>query len=173
MGKLKYSESEYLSKIRIAAQYKALNPTATDNDVCQNCEISDFIWRKIKKDDNYLELFEKNFNRWMIPELVLVDLAILREAQEGNVQAAKLLYEKHGKLIKKTQIEVKSPYDLFKSSIGDAEVVEFEDVEEIPQEKLEELPPRNDSNVDQKERTKIEKNLIHDRIKKYKKTKSA
>lgn len=173
MAKLKYSESEYLTKIKITAQFKALNPSATDIEVRNACGLSDFMWRKIKKDDNYLELFEKNFNRWMIPELIKVDLAMLREAQEGNVQAAKLLYEKHGKLIKKTQIEVKSPFDIFKSQIDDAEVVEFEEDDESIEDKFKELPPRNENNENPHERVKIEKNLIHKRIKKYKKTKSA
>ena len=71
--------------------------------------------------------------------------AMVREAQEGNVQAGRLVLEHSGKLIKNIVNVNISPYEMFLNKVGDGEVVDDEGVEAATDVEFEEvdLPPRN------------------------------
>ena len=71
--------------------------------------------------------------------------AMVREAQEGNVQAGRLVLEHSGKLIKNIVNVNISPYEMFLNKVGDGEVVDDEVVEAATDVEFEEvdLPPRN------------------------------
>ena len=71
--------------------------------------------------------------------------AMVREAQEGNVQAGRLVLEHSGKLIKNIVNVNISPYEMFLNKVGEAEVVDDEVIEAAADVEFEEvdLPPRN------------------------------
>ena len=71
--------------------------------------------------------------------------AMVREAQEGNVQAGRLVLEHSGKLIKNIINVSISPYEMFLNKIDDAEVVDDDIVEAATDVSFEEvaLPERN------------------------------
>ena len=71
--------------------------------------------------------------------------AMVREAQEGNVQAGRLVLEHSGKLIKNIINVTISPYEMFLNRVGDAEVVDDEIIEAATDVDFKEvdLPPRN------------------------------
>ena len=71
--------------------------------------------------------------------------AMVREAQEGNVQAGRLVLEHSGKLIKNIVNVNISPYEMFLNKVGDGEVVDDEVVEAATDVEFEEvdLPRRN------------------------------
>ena len=50
--------------------------------------------------------------------------AMVREAQEGNVQAGRLVLEHSGKLIKNIINVTISPYEMFLNKVGDGEVID-------------------------------------------------
>ena len=71
--------------------------------------------------------------------------AMVREAQEGNVQAGRLVLEHSGKLIKNIINVTISPYEMFLNKVGDGEVIDDDVIEAAADVEFEEvdLPPRN------------------------------
>ncbi len=74
--------------------------------------------------------------------------AMVREAQEGNVQAGRLILEHSGKLVKNVVNVTISPYEMFLNK-ADGEVVEDDEIIEaatdVDFEEID-LPPRNPEN---------------------------
>ena len=98
--------------------------------------------------------------------------AMVREAQTGNVQAARLVYEFAGKLIKKQEINILSPYEIHFGNINNMNVDDAEDaevleaIEEIEIPNIETLPDRD---IEPPVKRQIrEKKQIDDAIKKEK-----
>ena len=77
-------------------------------------------------------------------ELPAVINSMVREAKHGNVQAARLVLEHSGRLVKNVNITIDSPFEKFLKAedVQDAEIVEvFEDVE-MPQDLPERIKPK-------------------------------
>ena len=55
--------------------------------------------------------------------------AMVREAQEGNVQAGRLILEHSGKLIKNIVNVTISPYEMFLNKVDSVEIVDSEIIE--------------------------------------------
>jgi hypothetical protein len=91
--------------------------------------------------DRYMELFGA--------ELPRVLNSMVREAIAGNVQAARLVLEHSGKLVKNVNVTIDSPFEKWLKKVDDAEVVDGEIVEDQAMALVQEieiqskpLPPR-------------------------------
>ena len=69
---------------------------------------------------------------WSFLELnyLLFSNSMVREAKAGNVQAARLVLEHSGKLVKNVNVTIDSPFEKWLKKVDDAEVVDGEVVEE-------------------------------------------
>ena len=157
-------EHERLSKLSYpmvlnqASELVGKNPAITDREVCEILKITSSAYNKIKKDKRFYEKMEDVFDKSITRDLLLVDVAMIKEAQAGSVQAARYLAERHGKFVKRYQIEVKSPYELF------AKEVEAIEGEEVPQEiqlSQAQLPERDIRNDHPTLRANEERKQLH------------
>ena len=154
------------------------NPAITDRELCEELNITYGALKRIKQDKLFYEKAEDIFAKNITRDLLLVDVAMIREAQSGNVQAARYLAERHGKFTKKFQIEVKSPYELFAKEM-DADDAEYEEIDgEVNVEpkpmtlSQEELPPRDESNDRPIVRARKERKELHKTLTRMKKERS-
>ena len=157
-------EHERLSKLSYpmvlnqASELVGKNPAITDREVCEILKITSSAYNKIKKDKRFYEKMEDVFDKSITRDLLLVDVAMIKEAQAGSVQAARYLAERHGKFVKRYQIEVKSPYELFAREV---EAIEGEEVVDTIQVSQKELPERDKRNDHPRLRINEEKKQLH------------
>ena len=143
-----------------AIQLFAVNHSITIEEVSKKIGVSYKSIKTWREDPEFhLAIYNRYMNEFDSKLPSVLD-AMVREAQEGNVQAGRLILEHSGKLIKNIINVSISPYEMFLNKVGDAEVlddeiisaatdVDFEDVE---------LPPRTAE--DQRLRTIKEKKKI-------------
>ena len=157
---------------KAAIELTATNPNSSVKEIAEQLGISDRTLVKWRADPNFLEAVEKRYMVVLGSKIPAITEAMAREAESGNVQAARLIYEFAGKLIKKHEVNILSPYEIHFGSIGsmnmenaeDAEVLDAMDDIEIPN--IETLPDRDiEPPV---KRNKREKKQIDDAIKKEK-----
>ena len=169
------SERQYLSKLSYptvlnqASELVGKNPAITDREVCEILNITPKAYSRIKKDKMFYEKMEEVFDKSITRDLLLVDVAMIKEAQAGSVQAARYLAERHGKFVKRYQIEVKSPYELF---ARDIEAVEGEEVVDSIEASQAELPERDKRNDHPILRANEEKKQLHSTLVTLKREKS-
>ena len=128
-----------LTKIH-AIELFALNPSITIKEVASEVGVSDVCVAKWRQDPIFIDKIYERYMTEFGSQLPSVINAMVREAKHGNVQAARLVLEHSGKLVKNVNITVDSPFEKFLKT-EDAEDVEFEEVFDdvvIP----EDLPPR-------------------------------
>ena len=112
------------------------------------------------------------YNRYMETsgiELPKVIQSMLREAQEGNVQAGRLILEHYGKLERKLKIEIDSPWDKFmKAENSEFVEVEAQDVafNQVSDDSID-LPERNELNNNPTKRKKEEDKRIIAKTKEF------
>ena len=162
------TEIRYEETRNKCAELIGRNPSITDREVCEIMGITNYLLKKIQKDKFFHEKMETVFGSNITQDLLLVDVAMIREAQSGNVQAARYLAERHGKFVKKYQIEVKSPYELFAKEIQgeiDSEDAEYEEIPDNYTATQDMLPPRAPSNDKPRERSIKFKSNRSDRAK--------
>ena len=141
-----------------ASELVGKNPAITDREVCEILKITIKAYDRIKKDKRFYEKMEEVFDKSITRDLLLVDVAMIKEAQAGSVQAARYLAERHGKFVKRYQIEVKSPYELFAREV---EAIEGEEVVDTIQVSQKELPERDKRNDHPRLRINEEKKQLH------------
>ena len=134
----------------------------TQNDLSKLCDVN---VKTIQSWLNSPSFIDAIYNRYMEVsgiELPKVIQSMLREAQEGNVQAGRLILEHYGKLERKLKIEIDSPWDKFMK----AESAEFIDVDiedssftQVSDDSID-LPVRNPINDSPKKRKKKEDERI-------------
>ena len=157
-------EHERLSKLSYpmvlnqASELVGKNPAITDREVCEILKITSSAYNKIKKDKRFYEKMEDVFDKSITRDLLLVDVAMIKEAQAGSVQAARYLAEMHGKFVKRYQIEEKSPYELFAKEV---EAIEGEEVVDTIEASQLELPERDKRNDHPRLRANEEKKQLH------------
>tara|TARA_R100000808_G_C2146217_1_gene154112 strand:+ start:1786 stop:2499 length:714 start_codon:yes stop_codon:yes gene_type:complete len=157
-----------------ASQLVGMNPAITDRELCEQLNITPNALKRIKQDKLFYEKAEDIFAKNITRDLLLVDVAMIREAQAGNVQAARYLAERHGKFTKKFQIEVKSPYELFAKEMeaDDAEYEEMNGETEPMTLSQTELPPRDERNNKPIVRARTEKKKLHKTLTRMKRERS-
>ena len=152
---------------KAAIELTATNPNSSVKEIAEQLGISDRTLVKWRADPNFLEAVEKRYMVVLGSKIPAITEAMAREAESGNVQAARLIYEFAGKLIKKHEVNILSPYEIHFGSMNmenaeDAEVLDAMDDIEIPN--IETLPDRDiEPPV---KRNKREKKQIDDAIKK-------
>ena len=141
----------------LAVDLFAFNPQMTVAEVADkigSTKKSVLMWRE---DPNFIDAI---YDRYMVEfgfQLPAVLNSMVREAQAGNVQAARLVLEHSGKLVKNINVTIDSPFEKFLKGIEVAEVVSDEDIIDVAEnieDDFTELPERNTEN--QIERTKKE-----------------
>ena len=155
---------EYNNKRNMIAHALGTNPKLTSAELAKKFGISTSFISTLKSDSDFWDIVEKEFKNHIAKDFLVMDEAMIREAKEGNVQAYRAINEKYGKFVKKFQLEVKSPYELFTNSQKDAELTEYE---EVGENKIPERNPINDDpkKRDKQENIKLQKEIKHNRLK--------
>ena len=128
----------------LAIECFALNPTITAKEVAAQVGVSARTIASWKEDPMFVDKVYERYMTEFGSQLPAVINSMVREAKHGNVQAARLVLEHSGRLVKNVNITIDSPFEKFlkKESIEDAEVIEvFEDVE-MPQDLPERIKPK-------------------------------
>ena len=124
----------------LAIELLALNPNMTIKEVAERVGVTEKSIHHWRKDILFVD---KVYERYMTEfggQLPAVINAMVREAKHGNVQAARLVLEHSGKLVKNVNITIDSPFEKFLKAedIEDAEIIEEFDEIVVP----EDLPER-------------------------------
>ena len=128
-----------------AIQLFAFNHGITVKEVANKLGVNDRLIRLWREDPEFhLKVYNKYMSEFDSKLPSILD-AMVREAQEGNVQAGRLVLEHSGKLVKNIINVSISPYEMFLKSINDAEIVDSDVIEAAANVDFEEvdLPPRN------------------------------
>jgi len=128
----------------LAIELFALNPSMTIKQVAEKVGVAERCVSKWREDPVFLD---KIYDRYMMEfgsQLPAVINAMVREGKHGNVQAARLVLEHSGKLVKNVNITVDSPFEKFlkTDNILDAEVIEAIDGVEITEALPERIMPK-------------------------------
>lgn len=154
--------TKFKPKQLLCIEHYCSNPMLTQKDLSKLCDVHE---RTINAWMSSPDFIDAIYNRYMETsgiELPKVIQAMLREAQEGNVQAGRLILEHYGKLERKLKIEIDSPWDKFmKAENSEFIEVEAQDVafNEVSDDSIE-LPKRNESNNKPRKRKKEEEERL-------------
>ena len=124
----------------LAIELFALNPSMTIKEVAEKVGVAERCVSKWREDSNFIDKIYERYMTEFGSQLPAVINSMVREAKHGNVQAARLVLEHSGKLVKNVNITVDSPFEKFLKT-EDVEDADFEEVFDdvvIP----EDLPPR-------------------------------
>ena len=148
----------------------ALNPAITVKEVASKVGVSDICVAKWRQDPMFIDKIYERYMTEFGSQLPAVINAMVREAKHGNVQAARLVLEHSGKLVKNVNITIDSPFEKFLKSddIQDAEIVEVFDDVVIP----EDLPERKPSKTIKQEKVALKSEIEKDRYDNKKKTRN-
>tara|TARA_Y100000401_G_scaffold73348_1_gene59360 strand:+ start:27329 stop:27988 length:660 start_codon:yes stop_codon:yes gene_type:complete len=145
----------------LAIELIALNPNITNKELASKLGVHLNTITTWRKDANFIDATYKRFlTEIESKDLPLVVKSMVREAKEGNVQAARLLLEHLNKLVKNHHIVVSSPWEKFMQK-EDTEIEVEEDVAiSIDYEDINggDLPERKVENQDIRVRTENIKN---------------
>lgn len=154
--------TKFKPKQLLCIEHYCSNPMLTQNDLAKLCDVNVKTIQSWLSSPSFIDAI---YNRYMETsgiELPKVIQSMLREAQEGNVQAGRLILEHYGKLERKLKIEIDSPWDKFMK----AENAEFIDVDiedssfnQVSDDSVA-LPERNIINDAPKKRKKKENERI-------------
>ena len=161
-----------------AIELYALQPSITAKEVANSLGVSFRTVEHWRTDPNFIEAINERHNIVVSSEIPAVINAMLREAKSGNVQAAKLVLEFMGKLVKNINVTVDSPFERWMKKVEVEDVVDgeiespIELVEEIPEEVVDmsNLPERvvEDQNMRAKKEKQSVRKAILDEKKKAK-----
>ncbi len=154
----------------LAIELFALNPAITVKEVASKVGVSDICVAKWRQDPMFIDKIYERYMTEFGSQLPAVINAMVREAKHGNVQAARLVLEHSGKLVKNVNITIDSPFEKFLKSddIQDAEIVEVFDDVVIP----EDLPERKPSKTVKQEKVALKSEIEKDRYDNKKKTRN-
>ena len=147
----------------LAIELIALNPSMTIREVAERVGVTEKSIHHWRKDVMFIDKVYERYMTEFGSQLPAVINAMVREAKHGNVQAARLVLEHSGKLVKNVNITIDSPFEKFLKAedVQDAEVIEvFEDVV-IP----EDLPERKPQKTVKEEKIALKKEIDKDRLK--------
>ena len=128
----------------LAIELFALNPSITAKEVAAKVGVSDICVAKWRQDPMFIDKVYERYMTEFGSQLPAVINSMVREAKHGNVQAARLVLEHSGKLVKNVNITIDSPFEKFLKAedVEDAEVVEIFDEVEMPQDLPERIEPK-------------------------------
>ena len=128
----------------LAIECFALNPTITAKEVAEQVGVSARTIASWKEDPMFVDKVYERYMTEFGSQLPAVISSMVREAKHGNVQAARLVLEHSGRLVKNVNITIDSPFEKFlkKESIDDVEVIEIFDDVEMPKDLPERIKPK-------------------------------
>ncbi len=131
-----------------AIQLFAFNHGITVQEVASKLGVSFKVVKNWREDPEFHLAIYNSYMSEFDSKLPSILDAMVREAQEGNVQAGRLILEHSGKLVKNVVNVTISPYEMFLNK-ADGEVVEDDEIIEaatdVDFEEID-LPPRNPEN---------------------------
>ena len=141
----------------LAIELIALNPSMTIKEVAERVGVTEKSIHHWRKDIMFVDKVYERYMTEFGSELPAVINAMVREAKHGNVQAARLVLEHSGKLVKNVNITIDSPFEKFLKAedVQDAEIVEEFDSIPIP----EDLPPRKEAKDPEKEKIVLKREI--------------
>ena len=154
----------------LAIELFALNPAITVKEVAAKVGVSDICVSKWRQDPMFIDKIYERYMTEFGSQLPAVINAMVREAKHGNVQAARLVLEHSGKLVKNVNITIDSPFEKFLKAedVQDAEVVEIFDDVVIPDD----LPERKPSKTVKEEKIALKSEIAKDKKNSKKKTRN-
>ena len=154
----------------LAIELFALNPSITVKEVAAKVGVSDICVSKWRQDPMFIDKIYERYMTEFGSQLPAVINAMVREAKHGNVQAARLVLEHSGKLVKNVNITIDSPFEKFLKAedVQDAEVVEIFDDVVISDD----LPERKPSKTVKEEKIALKSEIDKDKNKSKKKTRN-
>ena len=155
-------------KQTLAIDLLATDSTKSLEEIAVEVGVNIATLNRWRKDPAFIEAHYDRYMQMFSGKLPVILEALVREAKLGNVQAIRLALEHSGKLIKRVNHTIESPWDkwlnkqnMVKDNIQDAEVVEV--VEDYDMQY--DLPERDKSNEKPVVRAKKERKAIEKRIK--------
>ena len=154
----------------LAIELFALNPSITVKEVAAKVGVSDICVSKWRQDPMFIDKIYERYMTEFGSQLPAVINAMVREAKHGNVQAARLVLEHSGKLVKNVNITIDSPFEKFLKAedVEDAEVVEIFDDVVIPDD----LPERKPSKTVKEEKIALKSEIAKDKKNSKKKSRN-
>ena len=154
----------------LAIELFALNPSITVKEVAAKVGVSDICVSKWRQDPMFIDKIYERYMTEFGSQLPAVINAMVREAKHGNVQAARLVLEHSGKLVKNVNITIDSPFEKFLKAedVEDAEIVEIFDDVVIPDD----LPERKPSKTVKQEKVALKSEIAKDKKNSKKKTRN-
>ena len=154
----------------LAIELFALNPAITVKEVAAKVGVSDICVSKWRQDPMFIDKIYERYMTEFGSQLPAVINAMVREAKHGNVQAARLVLEHSGRLVKNVNITIDSPFEKFLKAedVEDAEIVEIFDDVVIPDD----LPERKPSKTVKEEKVALKSEINRDKNKGKKKTRN-
>ena len=119
-----------LKKFR-AIDLLGTRPDMSYTDVCKELDINVTTLAQWREDVAFVEAVYEKYMVTFNSKLPEVLEAMIREAKEGNVQAARLVMDVAGKIIKRVNVKIQAPFQQFLNAT-DAEIVDmdFKDMDE-------------------------------------------
>tara|TARA_R100000426_G_scaffold25247_1_gene21339 strand:+ start:89 stop:718 length:630 start_codon:yes stop_codon:yes gene_type:complete len=139
----------------LAIECFALNPDITTKEVAAQVGVSPRTITYWREDPMFIDKIYERYMTEFGSQLPAVINSMVREAKHGNVQAARLVLEHSGKLVKNVNITVDSPFEKFLKTedVEEADYAEVLDDVVIP----EDLPPREKSMTQKEEKIVLKK----------------
>ena len=128
----------------LAIECFALNPDITTKEVAAQVGVSPRTITYWREDPMFIDKIYERYMTEFGSQLPAVISSMVREAKHGNVQAARLVLEHSGRLVKNVNITIDSPFEKFLKAedVQDAEVVEVFDGVEMPTDLPERIEPK-------------------------------
>jgi len=148
----------------LAIELFALNPSITIKEVAAKIGVAEISVAKWRQDPMFIDKIYERYMTEFGSQLPAVINSMVREAKHGNVQAARLVLEHSGRLVKNVNITIDSPFEKFLKAedVQDAEIVEVFDEVEMP----ENLPERKPSKTVKQEKIVLKKIIDKEKRKK-------
>ena len=109
----------------LAIELIALNPHITNKELASELGIHINTITGWRKDPNFIDAtYKRVLTEIESKDLPLVVKSMVREAKEGNVQAARLLLEHLNKLVKNHHIVISSPWEKFMQGADNKEILD-------------------------------------------------
>ena len=106
----------------LAVEILATSPSIPQKELAEKLGVTRQTIASWVSDPLFIDALYKRYMEIAGSELPSVVSAMIREAQEGNVQAGRLILEHFGKLDTRVKIQVESPFEKFmKMEVEDAE----------------------------------------------------
>ena len=129
-----------LPEKQLAVELFASQPNMTVSEIAIQVGVTPKTMSNWRQDPKFIDAIYERYMELFGAELPAVLNAMIREGKSGNVQAARLVLEHSGKLVKNVNVTVQSPFEKWLKKVDDVEVVEGEIVENDLSSLLDKIP---------------------------------